>query len=179
MDDDNKPTPNEPKRTKGCFLDDNWLAARMAWLDQESDRMDRRLKANEEQMGAFSDGTILEEDVFDTLKESRTICGMPLDYVEHDVKSLRGDQFDIVGTNGKCMVVIEVKRTLKKADIMWFAKDRLPVFKRAFASDIGKKKVLGVMVYRRSNEKVRRVALDNGLLLVHSVGKKKLNQVKN
>ena len=139
-------------------------------------RIDEQIEANNKQIGALSDGTVLEEDIFYALDESRTICDISLDNVEHDVKSLRGDQFDIVGTNGKYVVVIEIKRTLNSDDAVRFAKKKKPVFEQAFASMIGKKKVLGAMIYRRSNEKARRAALDNGLLLVKSVGKKKLHQ---
>ena len=139
-------------------------------------RIDEQIEANNKQIGALSDGTVLEEDIFYALDESRTICDISLDNVEHDVKSLRGDQFDIVGTNGKYVVVIEIKRTLKPDDAVRFAKKKKPVFEQEFASMIGKKKVLGAMIYRRSNEKARRAALDNGLLLVKSVGKKKLHQ---
>ena len=139
-------------------------------------RIDAQIEANNKQIGALNDGTVLEEDIFHALKESRTICNIPLDNVEHDVKSLRGDQFDIVGTNGKYVVVIEIKRTLNSDDATRFAKKKKPVFEQAFASMIGKKKVLGAMIYRRANKKARTAALENGLLLVHSVGKKKLHQ---
>ena len=139
-------------------------------------RIDAQIEANNKQIGALNDGTVLEEDIFHALKESRTICNIPLDNVEHDVKSLRGDQFDIVGTNGKYVVVIEIKRTLNSDDAARFAKKKKPVFEQAFASMIGKKKVLGAMIYRRANKKARTAALENGLLLVHSVGKKKLHQ---
>ena len=142
-------------------------------------RIDAQIEANNKQIGALNDGTVLEEDIFHALKESRTICNIPLDNVEHDVKSLRGDQFDIVGTNGKYVVVIEIKRTLNSDDAARFAKKKKPVFEQAFASMIGKKKVLGAMIYRRANKKARTAALENGLLLVHSVGKKKLHQIKN
>ena len=134
------------------------------------------MKAVEQEVGSLSDGTVLEEDIFHALLESRTICNISLDNVEHDVKSLRGDQFDIVGTNGKYVVVIEIKRTLNSDDAARFAKKKKPVFEQAFASMIGKKKVLGAMIYRRANKKARTAALENGLLLVHSVGKKKLHQ---
>ena len=139
-------------------------------------RIDAQIETNNKQIGALSDGTVLEEDIFHALLESRTICNIPLDNVEHDVKSLRGDQFDIVGTNGKYVVVIEIKRTLNSDDAARFAKKKKPVFEQAFASMIGKKKVLGAMIYRRANKKARTAALENGLLLVHSVGKKKLHQ---
>ena len=152
-------------------LDKEYAAAKEERLKAEV-----RLKAVEQEVGSLSDGTVLEEDIFHALKESRTICNIPLDNVEHDVKSLRGDQFDIVGTNGKYVVVIEIKRTLNSDDAARFAKKKKPVFEQAFASMIGKKKVLGAMIYRRANKKARTAALENGLLLVHSVGKKKLHQ---
>ena len=149
----------------------------MARLDKKIADSKVRLKAVEQEVGSLSDGTVLEEDIFHALLESRTICNIPLDNVEHDVKSLRGDgQFDIVGTNGKYVVVIEIKRTLNSDDAARFAKKKKPVFEQAFASMIGKKKVLGAMIYRRANKKARTAALENGLLLVHSVGKKKLHQ---
>ena len=120
-------------------------------------RIDAQIEANNKQIGALNDGTVLEEDIFHALKESRTICNIPLDNVEHDVKSLRGDQFDIVGTNGKYVVVIEIKRTLNSDDAARFAKKKKLVFEQAFASMIGKKKVLGAMIYRRANKKARQI----------------------
>ena len=151
--------------------DDKRAAEREAEREAEKKRaarIDEQIEANNKQIGALSDGTVLEEDIFYALDESRTICDISLDNVEHDVKSLRGDQFDIVGTNGKYVVVIEIKRTLKPDDAVRFAKKKKPVFEQEFASMIGEKKVLGAMIYRRSNEKARRAALDNGLLLVKS-----------
>ena len=130
----------------------------MARLDKKIADSKVRLKGVEQEVGSLSDGTVLEEDIFHALLESRTICNIPLDNVEHDVKSLRGDQFDIVGTNGKYVVVIEIKRTLNSDDAARFAKKKKPVFEQAFASMIGKKKVLGAMIYRRANKKARTAA---------------------
>ena len=163
----------------------------MARLDKELARLDReyvaakeerlkaeaRLKEVEKEIGAFNDGTVLEEDIFHALLESRTICGIRLDSVLYDMKAGSDGQFDVVGFNGKYVVVIEVKRTLKTEDAARFAKKQKPVFERTFASIIGKKEVLGAMVYRRANKKAKAAALDNGLLLIQSVGKKKLHQI--
>ena len=137
------------------------------------------LKAVEQEVGSLSDGTVLEEDIFHALLESRTICGIRLDNVLYDMKAGGDGQFDVVGFNGKYVVVIEVKRTLKIKDAYRFAEEQKPVFEREFAGLIGKKKVLGAMVYRRASPKARKATLENGLLLVHSVGKKELNQIKN
>ena len=148
----------------------------MARLDKKIADSKVRLKAVEQEVGSLSDGTVLEEDIFHALLESRTICGIRLDNVLYDMKAGGDGQFDVVGFNGKYVVVIEVKRTLKIKDAYRFAEEQKPVFEREFAGLIGKKKVLGAMVYRRASPKARTAALENGLLLVHSVGKKKLHQ---
>ena len=56
---------------------------------------------------------------------------------------------------------------------------RLPKSKSRFLSGLASiiKEVLGAMVYRRANKKAKAAALDNGLLLIQSVGKKKLHQI--
>ena len=152
----------------------------MARLDKELAEAEVRLKNTEQQIGALDDGLITEEDVFYAVKKAGMICDIPLDYVEHDVRSPSGDQFDLVGTNGKNIVVMEVKRTLKQEDIVWFAKDRMAVFAQEFSGAIGKKKLLGAMIYRRRiSEKVAAVALDNGLLLAHAKGKKGLRPINS
>ena len=148
----------------------------MARLDKKIADSKVRLKAVEQEVGSLSDGTVLEEDIFHALLESRTICGIRLDNVLYDMKAGGDGQFDVVGFNGKYVVVIEVKRTLKIKDAYRFAEEQKPVFEREFAGLIGKKKVLGAMVYRRASPKARTAVLENGLLLVHSVGKKKLHQ---
>ena len=147
-----------------------------ATAKEERLKAEVRLKAVEQEVGSLSDGTVLEEDIFHALLESRTICGIRLDNVLYDMKAGGDGQFDVVGFNGKYVVVIEVKRTLKIKDARRFAEEQKPVFEREFAGLIGKKKVLGAMVYRRASPKARTAALENGLLLVHSVGKKKLHQ---
>ena len=162
---------------------DKEAAERKATHKEEMARLDKkiadskvRLKAVEQEVGSLSDGTVLEEDIFHALLESRTICGIRLDNVLYDMKAGGDGQFDVVGFSGKYVVVIEVKRTLKIKDARRFAEEQKPVFEREFAGLIGKKKVLGAMVYRRASPKARTAALENGLLLVHSVGKKKLHQ---
>ena len=77
-------------------------------------------------------------------------------------------EYDIVATNGKEIVVVEVKTTLKVQHIKYFLEDlkkftiRLPDFK--------KKIIYGAVAYLRAEEEAGRYAEKQGLFVIRATG---------
>ena len=77
-------------------------------------------------------------------------------------------EYDIVATNGKEIVVVKVKTTLKVQHIKYFLEDlkkftiRLPDFK--------KKIIYGAVAYLRAEEEASRYAEKQGLFVIRATG---------
>ncbi|MGI9338504.1 MAG: hypothetical protein ACR2P4_08355 [Gammaproteobacteria bacterium] len=178
-----KETAGQQKETDRLLKDD---IAAVARLQEETalqmQETDKKLANVGIEVGGIgnADGVFFEDEVAEVIAETLRIGDIALDVVTPDIRSMAGNQFDLVGVNGKCVVLIEAKQTLHLRDVVRFAERTMPVFKADYSSQIKRKSVKGALIYRRlgNKERAAREALDRGLILVRAVGKNQLHQIK-
>ena len=98
-----------------------------AWarISKKQDDAAKKLGYFDEREGFFA-----EEDFADSLEERGEVGGIVLKEVRRRMKNHY--EYDLVGVNGKAMVVGEVKVRMKAEDVIQFAKERLPHFTEEF-----------------------------------------------
>lgn len=151
-------------------------------LDGITERMDGISK----EVGGIADsnGEIFEVEAARAIMDARKVGAIPLDAITEDVRSWEGNQYDLVGINGKYVVLMEVKHTLRRDDIIRLAGESIPALKADFPANIKGKAVKGALIYRRiggkpaDRQKTAREALARGIILMRAIGKNKLHHIK-
>ena len=77
-------------------------------------------------------------------------------------------EYDIIVANGKDVVVVEVKTTLKEKDVEYFV-SKLKGFKKSF-EQWQDKRILGAVVYLKVQQGATKNALKNGLFVIKATG---------
>ena len=103
---------------------------------RESQRVtDRQIRELRVQLGDLGlvQGEIGEELFYRNLKGMFKKRGIEFNRVRRNLRRRRDDpEYDIVATNGRQVLVVEVKNKLKKSHIDNFLEDQLPEFKKLF-----------------------------------------------
>jgi len=77
-------------------------------------------------------------------------------------------EFDLIAIDGKEMVVVEVKTTLRREDVDYFI-NKLGDFRKIFP-EYAKKTVYGAVAYLKANESSARYAEKRGLFVIRATG---------
>lgn len=156
---------------------------RGAILDARLAKTDKMIKNLGKEVGGIGNerGFSFERAVFNTLMKMDKLGDVRLDDVLFNIISgKKGYQFDIIGVNGKSTLVIEAKVTLSLDGVRTFADERLPIFTKVLPDFDNGKKIIGAMIYERTDPKGEAVAeaLSRGLLLYCADNKKHLHPVQ-
>lgn len=111
--------------------------------------------------------TLVEGDLINILNER----GAPVNLVYTRVKGIfqgRQFEFDIIAENGEEAVVVEVKTTLKPADVNNFIED-LKLFKSMRPKYIDSK-IIGAVAYLTDEGDASRMAQNKGLFAIRATG---------
>ena len=142
-----------------------------AWakISKKQDEAAKKLGYYDEREGFFA-----EEDFADALEERGEVGGIALKEVRRRMK--HHYEYDLVGVNGRAMIVGEVKVRMQARDVIQFAEERLPHFAKEFPT-YARRKIYGMVCARhfapgalRKAEKLRLfvVRLKNQELLVQN-----------
>ncbi len=111
-------------------------------------------------------GEIGEELFYRNLKSVFKKRGIVFNRVRRNLRRRRDDpEYDIVATNGRQVLVVEVKNKLKKRHIDNFLEDQLPEFKRLFP-EYKNKELLGAVGGLVVKDEVGRYAERKGLFVL-------------
>ena len=134
---------------------------------RETDRrLDKRLRELNDlftgQWGKLME-TLVEGDLIKLLKEKDI-------EVERTLQNIKSKKFqlDIMAVNGKEVVVVEVKTTLRLKDINSFI-EKLKDFKTIFP-EYKNKKIYGAVAYLKANESSDKYSEKQGLFVIRAVG---------
>ncbi len=135
-------------------------------LTEKFEETDRKLRQLE---GLFTGqwGKLVESLVNGNLAEALRERGIDIDGTSQREQKFYNDreyEVDIIAKNGKDVVPIEVKTTLKVEDVKDFL-ETLKVFKKVF-SEYKDKNVYGGMAFLRVEEDADRFAYRNGLFVI-------------
>ncbi len=146
----------------------NKLSFEKVWLlFQETDRKIRQLE------GLFTGqwGKLVEALVKGNLAEALRERGINIDGTyQREQKFYNGREYkvDIIAKNGKDIIPVEVKTTLKVDDVKNFLKT-LKVFKKVF-TEYKDKNIYGGMAFLRAEEDADKFAYRNGLFVIEVKG---------
>lgn len=148
---------------------------RQKWAAEEAERrrdFDRRLKKISDQIGGFTNnyGEALEEEFFFALEKEMRIGDIPLIEVGRNFR--RRYEYDLVGINGDCVAVGEIKHKLLPKDVVKFAEERLPHFAEDFPGVAENRKILGMVGGGTIVEDARKEAEKRGLMILRLQNKK-------
>ena len=124
-------------------------------------------------IGGFTNavGEALEDEFYAALDESRRVGGIALTDVKKRIAGFRYE-YDLVGRNGKFMLVGEIKHTLGGKEVRHFAENRLPYFAKDFPGEAKGRKILGMVGGNRITPKAREEAAKRGLIILRLRNKK-------
>ena len=157
--------------------------------DEQLRETDKQLKKTGKQLGDFvrSTGEVLEVECLTALEKMDKIGGIKIDDFQPNAKFIKkGMEVDIVGYNGKVVMPIEVKRTLRPGHIHKFVKERVDRFKREFASYAQGRDVHGAVVFTMRAKELNadneledpvKLALDAGLIVLQSISANNLKPI--
>ena len=164
--------------------------------DEQLQKTDKQLQKTAEQqrktgkqLGDFvrSTGEVLEVECLTALEKMDKIGGIKIDDFQPNAKFIKkGMEVDIVGYNGKVVMPIEVKRTLRPGHIHKFVKERVDRFKREFASYAQGRDVHGAVVFTMRAKELNadneledpvELALDAGLIVLQSISANNLKPI--
>ena len=140
-------------------------------LDREMREADRRFKKME---GFFTCqwGRLVEALAEESLKNVMEDAGVYITSTYPNRKCVYGSrrtEFDIIGSNGHEVVVVEVKTTLRPSGVRHFL-DRVKDFKH-FCREFKPFKVYGAVAYLRAVKEADSLAEQKGLFVIRAAGK--------
>ncbi len=137
-----------------------------AWARENKKRIDYLDRLFGDQWGKLME-SLVKGDLIPLLKQK----GIEVEGTAKETeKNFNGKQYeyDIIATNGKEVVVVEVKTTLNLRDVDKFVK-KLEVFKKVFP-EYKNKRVYGAMAYLKANRGADRNAMKKGLFVIRATG---------
>ena len=157
--------------------------------DKQLQKTAEQQRKTGKQLGDFvrSTGEVLEVECLTALEKMDKIGGIKIDDFQPNAKFIKkGMEVDIVGYNGKVVMPIEVKRTLRPGHVHKFVKERVDRFKREFASYAQGRDVHGAVVFTmrakelNANKELEdpvELALDAGLIVLQSISANNLKPI--
>ncbi len=133
---------------------------------------DATLKKVADQVGGISNniGDVAEDFFYRGLESRKRLGGVKFDDINHKVKDLKKNEYDIVLTNGKSVAVIEVKHKLHPNDVQKFVAKTIPAFTKAF-NPFGQYEVLAGVAGLCVPDDSLKLATDNGLFVLSQSGR--------
>lgn len=132
----------------------------------------RKLDKIAEEVGGMSNniGDVAEDFFYRGLELRKRLGGVKFDDINHKVKDLKKNEYDIVLTNGKSVAVIEVKHKLHPNDVQKFVVKTIPAFTKAF-NPFGQYEVLAGVAGLCVPDDSLKLAMDNGLFVLSQSGR--------
>ena len=168
------------------------VAAEVAEMREMQRKTDKQLAKTDKIVGNFTRGAgeIMEVACVAALRARGEIGGIKLDRVYPRVKGVaRGMEVDGIGVNGKVVIPVEVKRTLRPEHVHNIVGGRIDRFPEEFPDFAqGKDKVIGAIIFalrvKEENDKGEledpvELALKAGLFVMQSVSANKLKPVNS
>ena len=168
------------------------VAEEVAEMREMQRKTDKQLAKTDKIVGNFTrgEGEILEVACVAALRARGEIGGIKLDRVYPRIKGVvRGMEVDGIGVNGKVVIPVEVKRTLRPEHVHNIVGGRIDRFPEEFPDFAqGKDKVIGAIIFalrvKEENDKGEledpvELALKAGLLVMQSVSANKLKPVNS
>ena len=168
------------------------VAAEVAEMREMQRQTDKQLAKTDKIVGNFTRGAgeIMEVACVAALRARGEIGGIKLDRVYPRIKGVvRGMEVDGIGVNGKVVIPVEVKRTLRPEHVHNIVGGRIDRFPEEFPDFAqGKDKVIGAIIFalrvKEENDKGEledpvELALKAGLLVMQSVSANKLKPVNS
>ena len=145
--------------------------------DERHRKLDEKLDKIAERFGGFTHNiaTALENEFAEAMREKMEIGGKPIDKVLQNVHIHH--EFDLVGINGKSVVVGEIKHKLRFSDVEEFVEERLPYFAEECSLIAQGKEIFGMVGGAIITDNAEKEAKARGLLVVCLKNKKLI--VKN
>lgn len=165
----------DAEREKRMAEQDESIRKEAAERKKRMAEFDLVMKRIQQNIGGFTDavGEALEDEFFAALDESRRVGDILLTEVQKGVTNFRGDaEYDLVGVNGKFILVGEIKHSLDGHDVRHFAENQLPRFARDFPGEAKGRKILGMVGGNRISAKAREEAEKRGLIILRLRHKK-------
>ena len=139
-------------------------------LEQSKRESDKRFKKLDElftgQWGKLIE-SLVEGDLVRLLKQKGIKVEATATHLEGEYKGERGE-IDIMAINGREVVVVEVKTTLKKSDVDHFIK-KLKIFKN-WRTEYKDKTIYGAVAYLKKQAGVDVFAEKEGLFVIRATG---------
>ena len=164
----------------------------LAETDKQIAQTEKQLAKTDKIVGNFTrgEGEIMEVACVAALRARGEIGGIKLDRVYPRIKGVvRGMEVDGIGVNGKVVIPVEVKRTLRPEHVHNIVGGRIDRFPEEFPDFAqGKDKVIGAIIFalrvKEENDKGEledpvELALKAGLLVMQSVSANKLKPVNS
>ena len=156
--------------------------AKFEQIREENDRRDRKFRVKMHQQ-AQEWGDLAEYLAQTGLKELiNQYTALEVDDLIANVEVVRGDkkgEIDIIAIGKRDVVVVETKTTLRSNEVKSFKKKYLPSFpywkpksKYIVLPDCRNKRVFGCVTFLKAKKDAEQTALDLGLLVVRTLGKK-------
>ena len=168
------------------------VAEEVAEMREMQRKTDKQLAKTDKIVGNFTrgEGEILEVACVAALRARGEIGGIKLDRVYPRIKGVvRGMEVDGIGVNGKVVIPVEVKRTLRPEHVHNIVGGRIDRFPEEFPDFAqGKDKVIGAIIFalrvKEENDKGEledpvELALKAGLLVMQSVSANELKPVNS
>ena len=136
------------------------------------EEFDRRMDQIAKQIGGFTNNysEALEEEFFRAMEGEMRIGDIPLNEVRRNSRNRY--EYDIVGINGDCVAVGEIKHKLLPKDVIKFAEERLPYYAEDFPGVAKNRKVLGMIGGGLIPEDAQMEAEKRGLMILRLKNKK-------
>ena len=180
----------EMQRKNEVLIAEN--AKLIAQTDEQIAENAKQLAKTDKIVGNFTrgEGEIMEVACVAALRARGEIGGIKLDRVYPRIKGVvRGMEVDGIGVNGKVVIPVEVKRTLRPEHVHNIVGGRIDRFPEEFPDFAqGKDKVIGAIIFalrvKEENDKGEledpvELALKAGLLVMQSVSANKLKPVNS
>ena len=180
----------EMQRKNEVLIAEN--AKLIAQTDEQIAKTEKQIAKTDKIVGNFTRGAgeIMEVACVAALRARGEIGGIKLDRVYPRIKGVvRGMEVDGIGVNGKVVIPVEVKRTLRPEHVHNIVGGRIDRFPEEFPDFAqGKDKVIGAIIFalrvKEENDKGEledpvELALKAGLLVMQSVSANKLKPVNS
>lgn len=162
------------------------MDANLASLAESQKEMQRRMDANlasltesqkemQRQLGGIgnTNGEFAENFFFSSLSQKMKLGGIKFDHIERNVKRRvrnLSDEFDIVLYNGDSVGLLEIKNTVKAANVTQLLNNKLQNFRLLNPEYADAKIYLGIGGFTFENEDVKKNAKSAGIVVLEVQG---------
>lgn len=144
-------------------------------VDQKFAELAESQKEMQRQLGGIgnTNGEFAENFFYSSLSNKMQLGGIKFDYIERNVKRrVRNltDEFDIVLYNGDSLGLLEIKNTVKAANVTQLLQTKLQNFRTLNPEYANAKIYLGIGGFTFENESVKATAKASGIIVLEVQG---------